>query len=525
MRLLWLAVPLAALFASGGCYLPGNRTVPVQSAERTTWASGQAPGLEAGTANPIERVASPPEGSAKSPSILELASSLPSIPAPVAEYPLNLETALVLAGAENPTIALAREAIQASLADRMQARALLLPTLEAGTSFNLHQGPLLSAKGVVIRVDRESLYVGSGAFAVGAGTVGFPGVWLNAHLADALFEPRAASQRVANRRFEALAVRNAVLLDVVDAYFTLVGAEAALKAIRESESDLAEVVRLTTNFYKTGQGRKGDADRAEADALLLHNQEQHIEEEIAVAAARLSQLLSMDPAVRLRGGTPDVPLVELVNLEDPLERLIQIALQNRPEVGAQAANVAANRTELRKERFRPLLPLLAVGFSAGNFGGGSNLADQRFGHFDGRTDFDVLAVWSLENLGLGNLARQRALRAVVNQALAEQEQVIDRIRREVADAYALARARRRDLEIARRRVQTSLEGYQFDLLRIKGIVEKALPIELLNSLSLLTAAQQDLVRALVGYDEAQFGLFVALGQPPTLAVPPGERSP
>src|SRR5439155_3347866 len=102
-----------------------------------------------------------------------------------AEQTIDLPQALALAGVDNPTIALAQEAVQASRAELWQARAQLLPSLDAGVSFDLHRGPLLSAQGIVRDVNRQSLYAGAGAAAVGAGTVGFPGVRLTAHLAEA----------------------------------------------------------------------------------------------------------------------------------------------------------------------------------------------------------------------------------------------------------------------------------------------------------------------------------------------------
>jgi outer membrane protein TolC len=443
--------------------------------------------------------------------------ALPVLPPAFLEYAIDLETALALAGVENPTIALAEEAVRASLAAQLAARALLLPTLEAGTSFNLHRGNLQSARGLLRDVDRQSLYVGAGALAVGAGTVAVPGVRVTAHLADAIFEPQAARQRVASRRFDARATQNAVLLDVTTRYFALVGAEALLQALRLSESELAEVVRLTANFARTGQAREGDAERARSEAFLLHVQEQQAQEEVAVAAADLARLLDLDPAVRLRGPGGTIPLIQLVDPCDRLENLIQIALGNRPEIGARTAEVAVNETHLRQERIRPLVPLLSVGFSAGGFGGGSDQADTRFGHFNARTDFDVLAVWSVRNFGLGDVAVQRRLRAEVDQALAERVRVLDQIRREVAEAYALAAARRLQVDVARRRVETAQEGYRLDLTRAKNL--EGHPIEVLNSVNLLSAARQDWIRALIGYNVAQFQLFVALGQPPRLTPP------
>jgi outer membrane protein TolC len=105
--------------------------------------------------------------------------------------------------------------------------------------------------------------------------------------------------------------------------------------------------------------------------------------------------------------------------------------------------------------------------------------------------------------------------------------VIDQVCREVAEAYALSLDRVRELEVARRRVEAAQEAYCLDLIRIRNLAGtrlkvRAYPIEALNSFHLLNAARQDLIRALVGFDQAQFQLFVALGQPPTLAMPRNE---
>jgi len=447
----------------------------------------------------------------------DLAESPPVVPAPVAEQAIDLETALLLAGVDNPTIALAQEAVRASLAEQLQARALLLPTLEAGVSFNLHRGNLQNSEGIIRDVNRQSLYGGTGAAAVGAGTVGFPGVRLTAHLTDALFEPIATRQAVTARRFDAQAVRNTILLLVTTRYLALAEAETRLQLVRQSERDLSEIVKITADFALVGQGREGDAERARSEALLLHVVEQRVEEDVAVAAAELARVLNLDTAVRLRVQGA-VPLVQLIDPRDSLAKLVEIALSNRPEVGARTADVAVQETRLRKERVRPFVPFLSVGFSAGEFGGGSNQADTRFGDFASRTDFDVLAVWSLQNFGLGNLAMQRRQRALVGQALAERARIVDVIRREVAEAHALSAARRREFEVARQRVETAQRAYQLDLARARNIVEKARAIEVLNSANLLTAARQDLIRALVAYDQAQFQLFVALGRPPDSAL-------
>jgi outer membrane protein TolC len=424
-----------------------------------------------------------------------------------------MATALEMAGAENATIALARELVRASLALDLQARALALPSLDAGASLDEHWGNLQSAGGTIEDVQRQALYFGNGAGVVGAGTVGVPGVRLTAQLADTLFAPAAARQEVAARRFDAAAVRNSILLDVVKAYFDLIGAEAKLSALHQSQGELGELVRITANFAKAEAGRKGDADRAQSEALLLQLKEQQVQEEAATASSELAALLHLDPSVRLHGPGGFVPVVELVNSEADLERLLEITISANPEIAARTAEVGAAEARWRQEQVRPFVPFLAVGFSAGQFGGGGDRTDVRFGHFDGRTDFDAIAVWTLDNLGFGNRAVQRRRRAEVEERLAERLETVNRVRQEAAEAVADAAARRLAIDVARKEMETASSSYREDLLRTRN--KEGRPIELLISANQLAAARLNFIRAIVEHDIAQFRLHVALGQPPT----------
>jgi outer membrane protein TolC len=433
---------------------------------------------------------------------------------------INLGTALEMAGAENATIARALEAVRASQAEQLQAQALLLPTLDAGLNLDEHWGNLQSAQGILRDVDRQALYIGAGAGAIGAGTVAFPGVHLTAQLAEAVFEPIAARQRVLGRRFDAAATRDAILLEVVDVYFDLIGAETRLAALHQSQAEIDEIVQITSNFAKTGAGRESDAERARSEALLLQNEEQRVQEEAAAAAAELARLLNIDPAIRLHGPGGALPFIQLVKPETGLKELSQVAVANHPEIAARTAYLEAAETHWRQERVRPFVPLISIAFSAGQFGGGSNLADSRFGHFDGRADFDVLVVWSLENLGFGNWATQRERRAIVDERTAERLLAVDRIRREVAEALAEARSRQREGEVAQREVRTAAASFQEDLRRVRNRVKRSRPIEVLTSATQLAAARQALIRALVEGNKTQFRLLVALGQPPALPPSP-----
>src|SRR5205823_3635660 len=83
----------------------------------------------------------------------------PPAATPDAGATLDLGVALRLAGVDNPTINLAREAVREALAAQLAARALPLPNLNAGGNFRLHRGVYQTGPGTVRDVDVQSLYL------------------------------------------------------------------------------------------------------------------------------------------------------------------------------------------------------------------------------------------------------------------------------------------------------------------------------------------------------------------------------
>ena len=130
-------------------------------------------------------------------------------------------------------------------------------------------------------------------------------------------------------------------------------------------------------------------------------------------------------------------------------------------------------------------------------------------------------MWTLQNAGVGNRALQRERQAEIDQAASERVRTADLIQEEVSAAYGLAAARRQQVAIAQRQLATADAGFREELRRTRGGV--GLPIEVVNSLDLLTRARQDAITAIIEYDRAQFRLFVALGNPPAVAVGPAKE--
>jgi outer membrane protein TolC len=423
--------------------------------------------------------------------------------------PIDLGSAWRLAGVNNPTIAAAREAINERLAEQLQAQSLLLPTANAGANVRVHGGNLMRARGNILDVDSQSVYLGGGAGAIGASTVAFPGIQLFSHLGDAIFEPLVARQRTAGARFDAVATERNILLQVALRYLELAASEARVEAYRLAQVDVGEVARLTQAFAKAGQGRQADAERAQSEQAHIDTLKIDAEGRFAIASARLAELLNLDPSVRLQSESTEFSTLPLFPEGASLDALIEQGLRSRPELASRTTGVAAASIRLRESRLKPLLPVLSVGYSGGGFAGGSNMTAPQFGNLGGRSDFDVYAVWTLQNFGVGDIANSRRRRAELGQTEADRKRTADQVRREVVEAFSDFAAARRQQEIVVRRYESAEAGMKEDLLRIRGGIGR--PLEILNSVTRLSEARQARIDAVLSFNSAQFRLFVAIG--------------
>jgi outer membrane protein TolC len=446
--------------------------------------------------------------------------------------PIDLNTALRLAHVDNPEIRLARERVLEAVAQRQFAAAQFLPTINNGTSYNHHLGALQDSAGNMIQVNRDSLYSGLGASAIGAGTVNIPGIVWAANVSDVWYGNLVSKQVVRQREFDSEAVRNDTLLRVASAYMELLRATGRHAVAEEVRSDAAEVARVTENFAKTGQGRQSDADRAATELQQRIADVVQAVGEMQLASARLCQLLSLDPSVRLLPMEQYVVPGTLVPEPIPLPELLAIAITQRPELKQRQAAVRAALLELRHMKLLPFSPNILIGYSAGTFGGGSDLVaagipqpngsvlqQPRFGSFNDREDFDVVLFWSLRNLGVGNLALIRLSKSQLRQSELRELETLDRIRAEVASAQARLLARGAQIDVYEKAVQSSQAAFKQDMKRVLN--DKGLPIELVDSLRLTGRSRYGYLDAIVDYNRAGFELYVALGQPPanTLARP------
>jgi len=447
------------------------------------------------------------------------------------ENPIDLGTALRLAGVENPELLLARTRISEVAALRQLAAAQLLPNLNLGTNYDSHTGVLQQSTGNILNVSRSASYFGLGANAIGSGTVNIPGLYYNLNVGDAWYGYLASRQRVRTATAAADAARNDVLLRVCLAYMDLLRGDCRRVIAAKNRDEAAEITRLTTVFAEKGAGRKADADRAAVELRKRDAELAQAEADTLTASARLAQLLNLDPSTRLKPIDGWVVPTPVVPDPIPLAELIAIAMLERPELAARRSEVRTALYELSNAKVLPFAPNVILGYSAGGFGGGSNLISTppgfigsngqlqtgpRFGDFDGRSDFDVVVFWTLRNLGVGNVALVRAASSRVKQMRLRELETLNTVRAEVAESKAKADARFLQIEAGEKAVKSSTEAYKEDLARIK--LGQGLPLELVDSFRLLARSRYEYLDAIIDYNRAQFQLWVYLGRPPANAL-------
>ena len=426
-------------------------------------------------------------------------------------FPINLITVMQLAGAENWEVHLAAERVREAQANLDAAQAAWLPSLVLGVGYTKHDGRIQATTGEVIEVSRNALFVGGGAkvgpFPLAGGAGGPARLAIDLSLADALYRPLVARQLVEAEEFRESATFDQTLLEASVAYNELVFASGHLQNVRQHDlPTLEELLTMTKQFVAGGRGSRADVARVQTEVAQRKQSLIAAEAAVRIASAELARILQLDPQTSLFALEDTPAPIAMIPVDSPLEELVARAVERRPEIGEHYHLVEAAGTAQESEQWRPFLPHFSIGASAGGFGGGR--ADSLYG-LDGRSDFDILAVWRFENLGLGNQARQDRAGSRHQQSLYRYHRMRDQVVTEVTQAFHEVQAKTKQIELAEAQIREAQAAYDLSTTRIKALA--GLPLEALQSVQSVTEARKNLLRAVIDHNIAQLRLKRAIG--------------
>lgn len=370
------------------------------------------------------------------------------------------------------------------------------------------------------QVTKNSFFAGAGA------TLGFG-------ITDAIFLPLAARQVLAAREFDVQAARNDALATVATTYFDLQESRGRLAGNLDAV-DKAEALEKQIRGLAGGRlgGLVPQIEVNRVLALLYYLQQESVASHAAwqTNSARLTRVLRLNPSAVVLPIEPPQLQITLIPPDRLVDDLVPIGLLNRPELASNRALVQATLERLRQERMRPLLPSVVLGgtngpggaFMGGELQGGpSGTPVQGGGIFDAQ----VGVVWTLNNLGAGNLAAIRERTAQQQQAILELYDTQDRVAQEVVQAHALLQAaavRVGQAEASVRQANMTFEGTRIGLRETVGaggllqLVNR--PQEAVAALQQLDQAYDIYFTAVNDYNRAEFQLYRALGYPARIVI-------
>ncbi len=373
-----------------------------------SWLLATASGLSApppAPAAPSPAAAPDPCGALLGPVFTEGKAQPPVKPAQVEAtdrwLPINLATALRLAGARPLAVAAAQAHVQTAAAELARTRVGWLPSLEVGAGYYHHDGAAQGQSGNFYDNTKDQYLAGGGLTARVAAT-------------DALFAPLAARQVLRASEIDVQTARNDALLATAVAYFNVQQARGRLAATQDV-MDKILALRQAIDLDLVAAARPTDLHRAKAQLAAFEDDLATAREQWRLASADLTEVLRLDPTTTVAPLEPPDLRVTLISPQESVDSLIPIGLTNRPELASQQALVQAALARIRQERMRPLVPSLILQGGPGAVGPGGYLMGGVFasdvnGKANptlGRDDVSVGLVWELQNLGFGN----RALRA------------------------------------------------------------------------------------------------------------------
>ena len=412
-------------------------------------------------------------------------------------YPIDLETTLRLAGAQNLDIKIAREQLRQAEARRESALEQFLPWLAPSATFHRRDGV---------------------AQAVPAGTISdahfqsySPGVSVGAQIAlgDALYNSLAAKQvmRASDERLDAQ--RQDSVLSSAQSYFDLAKASALVEVVRQALLTSQDYQQQLHVAVTSGIAFKGDELRVQSRTEQYDISLRRALGEQRVVSANLAQVLHLDPRIELVPRETELTPLTFFQTNTPLDTLLKQAYSSRPELRQSDALILAARARKRGAVYGPLIPSVGAQIFGGGLGGGPDGGSDTFG---AEGDYTVGLSWKLGPGGLFDPGRIKESKSALALAQLNGSKLRDAVAAEVVASLARVESLTSEIELARHNLNTASEALR--LTRQRKQFGVGIVLEDIQAQQDLTQARSAYVSAVAEYNKAQYALRRAVGLSP-----------
>lgn len=406
---------------------------------------------------------------------------------------IDLPTVLRLAGAQNLDVQIARERMAEARANHQSTRLQFFPWVAPGITYRQHDDRIQDVQGNLIDVNKYS-------YAPGA-TVG-----VQLDLGDALYKMLAAKQLAHAADHGAEAQRQDSILAAVQGYFDLALAQGAIGVAREAVRISSDYETQVGNAVAAGLAFKGDLLRARVQRERNHLALRQAQEQQRVQAARLAQLLRLEPTLELAAAESELAPLCLIASNTALASIIQQSHASRPELKQSQSLSAAAREAKDGARYGPWIPTFGAQAFWGGLGGGRAGISDSFG---GQQDFVVGATWRIGPGGLFDIGRTRSAEARWKIATLSADKLRDEITRQAVEAFTRWQSLTDQLATAGRALKAAEEGLRLAQQRKEFAV--GVVLETIQAEQDLTRARLDYIKAMAECNQSQYSLSRAAG--------------
>ncbi len=408
-------------------------------------------------------------------------------------YPIDLPTALQLAGAQNLDIKIAREKLAEARADHESAVAQFFPWISPGITYRRHDNLIQDVGGNIIEVHKQSYAPG--------GTIG-----AQLDIGDAIYKSLAAKQLISAADHALESQRQDSTLAAAHGYFDLTLAQAAVDVAREAVGISADYEKQIQNAVEAGIAYKGDQLRAkvqlERNQLALRQAAEHQR----IVAARLAQTLHLDPVVAMIARDADLVPLTLIQTNAALDSLVQQTFASRPELKQSQSLVTAARETKNGAVYGPMIPALGAQAFAGGLGGGKDGSPDKFGE---QEDYFVGLSWRIGPGGLFDFGRINANNAQLATVQLGDAKLKDAITADVVASLTRVHSLSDQIALAEKSLGTANEALR--LTRARKQFGVGIVLEDIQAQQAVTQARSDYFTAIAEFDKAQYGLNKAVG--------------
>lgn len=408
---------------------------------------------------------------------------------------IDLPTALRLAGASTLEVEIAREKVTEARAAGDSARARYFPFITPSIGIRRHAENSQAVEGAIVDGTKQSLAIG---------------VAVNAQLdlGETYYQELAARQVVRTQEAALASRQRDTAYRAASGYFELTRARAAVIAAEEAARVTRRHADQIAATAEAGLTFRGDASRVRAASERAELTLIRARTDQRIAAARLAEVLRLDPAVELTPVDTDLAPLTVTAPGQELGPLVSRALAHRPELDEAAARLELARTQHRATTQGPLMPTIGAQVAIGGLGGGPGTTSIGR-NFDLSSDYGIGVSWRVGPGGLFDRNRQRETASRERQISLEQEKLRDVIRRQVVEHHARLQSLAAQIDLARRTLEAADQTAKLSRQRRETGVSAVL--EDVQAEDELARARRDYLATVADFNLAQYALKFAVG--------------